>query len=1423
MTAFKDPRGSAASTSKPRSPGGIVVRPSLNLPRGTIDSSILFGKIGLHLHDMGWNVLPQTQGVDGTSRQPGTTLEHTARGQARQMIKYKAEWQMHLRMAPREQVLRWINEGHYNRNLNVALVTGDSPGTHGVIAVDGDILDPDLAPKIWGILDRTFGYSPLMRGRAGVPKAALLYRRKLGALRLPRMNFEFEAQFDGSKQVLEIKDNGALITIYGQHHANRDPYQWLRGAEPYTIGSEGLPEVDEEMILEAIRAIHLVSPIKDFDRLLKEYNAKPVQWADTDIGELRVPMMPEWLSSAASETDGRKDWLWARSRIWVRLNAGVVAPLLGADRAVNPEGVAQVAAAIIAESQDYLDWSVTTGKSLTQHNAHRIVSDMVRRTAEKLARGEPGFEPIGTRRFNPETQAAEPVVGQGVEQSDDEYSWLPRTKDRKRIATLEGDLITRTDPDKGAATAVALVMDRYEIEARVAREIREAIMAWLDALWAWKSAGKEGKRPPLPSVLLRAPTGSGKTTALLRCLREWKTLHPGCQLGPILMLLPSYGNIGEVAGRDDLGVWIEEDEVAADRVRANADKAGLLALIYKGKLAAGCQMADRVKALQAGGISSSGLCEAEVMEESDIDGRKITQKVTKFCRFHPDNPDFDDADTPCAAILQRAKIATADLVLAPHAFLTTNIPSALSEVSAIVIDEKIWDQTIGIKVLPLDTFLAGRDEPVLTKKEKEEGKRDPAWAVHARNAIGRVIVDAAKARKDIARAVREFELYVDGKENMSGEKALEEARWVTGRLQRVVMEINPETSLREILSYVKSKKAKNLVEEHITLGLLQERVEAFIAADDKPGLRLRPGGSPLAPRGETDHRIQLVDDGANLRVSWRKKINFDDLPILWLDASGHQKIIEKIWQRDIDVVDIDAPLYVRTVWMPDQTNAKSRLVPDRGDGSDVRVAKAARQVILREAMTAVSMMHGDGAVVAATALNLRRHLQRNWHQPANLHFMHYGATRGIDFAKHHSAAFSVGQLELAPRELDAYVGALSYDDLVPETPSDPFGNGRDGIGEDAKPLARRMVEREQPLRDGGVAKISVYEPAGTWAAIIVEQVRDEELRQFLGRLRPVYRSGRAPTWYHAGRVLPRGVVVDEIIAIDDLARPFGRTIPLFHELGVGQLLTKNFLGTVHLSGVSDAAIAKAHNAMCNSHRLSRGFWELGYMMDGETLTAFVPGYISDPTRIVRERVYGAREIRITREPRFSSYAVPSDDKIEIELGPRDHRAWDYDAAMEGLRQRFDMGEIDFDEKRMGIKINGRAQAPHLVAAIEDTHRTVAQLIEDAQPDLLADVPPEHVMLDDISAQGIVTLLAGYDDEIFQAILDRAAVDDGLRAEIMQKRVPKPVTIHFDEKVAMPAAANGDQPVPELGPNVIRFPSLVGFGVAPITRRDATGS
>ncbi|WP_157970088.1 hypothetical protein [Pelagibacterium sediminicola] len=1391
MSSWIDPRDAATTTKITDYPSGIALHPNPRaLPR-RYDSTFLYGSLGLPLHEMGWATIPETRDAD--NRKPGRVK---GAGPTAGTIKYKNVFHMHQQLAPINAVKAWADELGY---LNVAGVTGDSFGTCGWFLLDFDILRPELADQIYALADEIFGVSPFIRGRDSVSKRARIYTRPLGALRLPSKNFVLEEMHDGEKQAIEIKDDGGLATLYGFHHKSGERFKYYGSAEPFTAPPSAAPLVDESQLMAFIERLHTeISPIVGFEKLKRKMTAVPVRYADTDVGDTRVPPMPAELAAFSYASEGRKDWLLKRSLPWARWNAGIVAPLDGGRRDVSEEGIAAIANAMVHESEQHLDFSA--GKGLTTNTVHRHVADLLRSAAQKIADGVEGYEAIGTRRINELTQVVEHNVGQGVVQLDAEFSWLPKTADRKRIPD---DIYARNDPDALAATAVALVHNRIEITQRVSREIRAAIWQFLEDLWEWKTAAdsKNKKKTLLPAHLLKAPTGSGKTTTLLTVLGEWKREYPDRTLGPILMLLPSYANIEEIAGRDDLGVWTKETQEAAADIIAKAEGRGVKAMVYRGKIAAGCMMDEKVKLLQSAGINTSGLCKADDIEKEEVDGETRNNKVTKWCTYHPENPDRDDSTPSCNAILQQLGIPLSDLVLAPHAFITTNTPAALKDVTAVIVDERVWDKAIGTKFFSLDTFTTPRDEPAVTKKEKEKGV--VAWhRVQSRDELGAVIVAALKDRKDVAAAILAHK---------DGPTLLEHGRWVTGRLQRVAMDINPSTPLANIIAATSGMRAKNLVEEHQALGIFEDRVQAFKQSDISP---------TLAPKGETDARVQLVDDGENVRISWRKKLNFDDKPVLWLDASGDQKVLEKIWQRDVTVHEIEAPLFVRCVWAPDGSYAKSRLLPHHGDSFEARLGKAAKQCLLREGLTAISMLHGDGGVVAAAALNVRKDLQQNFHQPANLHFMHFGNIRGLDFAKHHGAAVSIGQLELRPRDLDAIIGALTYDDDVPEKPTDPFGNGRQGLEDDAPKIERRMVDREVPLRDGGKAVVKVFEPEGEWAKIVVEQVREEELSQFLGRLRPVYRSGRAPVWYHFGRVLPRGVVVDEVITLEDLARPFGRSLPIIHELGIGKVIREDRLFNPYFSGLGTAAIEGAFQTLSRNERMSQGFYKIHYTLknewDGKILQhtphfAFVPGYEADPLAIVKAQVSELEdEPRIAFAPRHSTFTLPAPDKIEIELG--DDRTSEITALLSGLDMREEYGQVTYDEKRHGILLNGRTQSPHVYVAFEMLSDRVKKMAAEHEVATILDgVPAEAFMLSEMDADQIVTTLEEFDDKTVAVILEHAEVDQDLRHAVTKERAKRPpVELSFGKGQPAPTPANSSESMADAPDNVVRFAALPKF-------------
>src|SRR5690606_15700635 len=123
---------------------------------------------------------------------------------------------------------------------------------------------------------------------------------------------------------------------------------------------------------------------------------------------------------------------------------------------------------------------------------------------------------------------------------------------------------------------------------------------------------------------------------------------------------------------------------------------------------------------------------------------------------------------------------------------------------------------------------------------------------------------------------------------------------------------------------------------------------------------------------------------------------------------------------------------------------------------------------------------------------------------------------------------------LPVRTLDGLVAALTYDDDEPEKPFDSLGTG---LGRDNQPLRIPTGTQRIKMRSGHDINMPVPMFPGKWGRMIQRQYREEELLQFLGRLRPVYREGMAPIWFSLSSVIPEEVIVDDLINMEDLVRP----------------------------------------------------------------------------------------------------------------------------------------------------------------------------------------------------------------------------------------------------------------------------------------------
>lgn len=1367
---WNDPRfaqGAAAPSSSVKR-----LEPASLAATGFKDDRFSFQKIAKQLVANGWPVFPQANGKD--RRFPGEVIG-VRKDQGGGTIEYKTVHKLHRKLPKMEALELWMAKC---QEFNTALATGEAWGEFGVFSLDLDIYDPFLAKTIYQLAVQHFGYTPFIRGRASVPKLALLFRRPRGALRLPSKKFRLEARYEGLEQLIEIGDDGQPITIYGYHHSDGDRFEWMGEAEPWSHGADVAPMATEAQVMAFLADVNRISPIQKFGRQMKEYEAAPVEWGDADVREIRAPPMTADAERAVKLTDGRKDWLFKRSTPWARINAGLVAPLKDGKRTVSRTAVRMLASKLFEESIPHIDYN-SLMRPMTQHAAIKLIEGHLASAAQKVAEGVPGFEPIGTRRISTETNFPQPVIGQRVLQSDDEFAWLPNK--RRPIEGFE-----RTEPDTALAKVLALLDDRRAEMDRVYRETRARIMKWLVAV-----SEHDPKADELAVAwLVKAPTGSGKTTALIQCIADFKRMYPERRLGPILMLMPSYANIAEVVGREDLGVYTAEQLDRAAEIIIEAETIGVRAMIYRGKKAGGCYEEKRLELLMNANVNTSGLCHTHVCETEIVDGDKNSVKVEKHCRWHPENPDRDESKPACPVILQQFEVPLSDLVLAPHAFIHTNLPSALKDVAAYVVDEKIWDKTISVRQMPVESLINGRGEPQLTRKEKADGKIDAFDRLRNRDRLGEIAAAALRGRLDV---------FNTSMEHNDGRAMIDDARWVTGRLQRAAMDVTPDTPLFEIREYVSRPVGRHLADEHKLWGLLQERLEA---KDE--------GTGPGVFAAETDARIYMLED-ETVVMAYRRELNFQGKPVLFLDASGHAGLLSKIWGRKVEEFQIKASLHLRVVLVPDRTFAKTNILPTAEDAGDKQTAKAASLQWHREAVNTIALAYADGGVVGGMPMNVRRHLLEDWAEPVNVDSMHYGAIRGLDFAKKHVAAFSFGQVELRDTDLDAIVTAISYDDEAPEMRTNPFGNGMDEHGD---PIKRPTVTKRYPLRDGGEALVKdVYEPQGRWARIITHQVREEEISQFGGRLRPVYRAGRAPVWVHFGKVLPEGLVVDEVVSLMDLARPFGTCNPVLEEVTMSGLMTRDSVGHFMISGVSDTQLQTAFDVISSSDRWTRSWHTAEYHVKGDDAPrkAFIPGYLVPDLAALRDAVSHLDlidEPRIAREARKHAFNRRKEaDKVELELAPRAERLENRRLALQMLDARIDRGDVKFDKggvKKAGMRTT--VSPGHLITLeglVSKIERLKIEQLEASKPVITVD---QQIAIDEAAEKARLSAELTLDDGFVSHAEHEAAVEAAVEKAINDMKRQLGVTLVS----TAPAPANSSEPVQELAENVDKLKIVPKF-------------
>lgn len=1054
----------------------------------------------------GWAIFPQT--ID---RRPAILFDRT--------IKPMEDHGLDDRLPSLRDVGIWKR---HLPDLNVGCMMG--PGSSGALAIDVDVTDRDLSRRIRQLAFSILGETPLVRvGRD--PKFALIYRNVPPGQRQIR-NMKISAELGGHG--IDVLANVKALTFFGTHHGTGRPFRWIGESDPLDTRSDELPVITPDAVEDLLAEIEQFMPF-----------AQTVQGAMTW-------MVPGWTEGADGKiSDGREKFLYdlvvdtVRDAVSQRVDLTVEAAVLGVAKSVL---------------ETFSRHAVLEGR-WTGANLGNEVFSRVRRVCEQANQGrfDNARAPrvIINRNRNSRTpspsSAADPLMV-----GDDEAAPEPPrggSSDQSAVAQPQADRPNATEAKAEPADPLA----------RAGEMMSATISAFLDQV-----SRRRGLLPLLddddngPAIrIIKAPPGLGKTSRTLRALAEDPHTYEdvsdpdeGMIRAPYVMLVPTYRNVDELRTRAimfGLDVEAGDDELVAaardaglvseadveDRIAATLrdirqyagpgrQYGGFRVGVYQGRVRAGCLMAEQMEAATKGGAGASSLCKAK--ERNRTTG--TIEEVT--CRH------FDT----CPAILQREMFHSVHLVLMPHAFTALSIPNEAKKARGIIIDERVFDLFVHTTQIPVDTLHLPRRPPRPTRREQSIEDFDlTAWQDHLadqrRHAV-ELVEEAFRHRVDPA------ESFAAMPESQAKEMIHSCRRLCAASMQRS-SSLRPNMSVEEVQQIVAAPTGYMAREEWRFWTILSERI-----------VGLREGYAPVVPEMPGDARIQVLHNASTgerkIRLSWRTQPNWQGTPLLMIDASAAPAIVAKVWAVDPDQVEVTdlveisglydrlhsimlAPGTSKQDCLPRTFSNASLLGPKEATPARVWSAKLLGEV--RDVLAAIAARHADGRVLVGATIAVRRAITESWASPDNIDWGHFGALRGIDAYKNHVAAVSIGRLELPVDVLDGLAAALTYDDEMPEMPLDREGTGYvDGV-----PVRMPVIQKTIAMRDGE-AKLGIPMHPGRWGALIQAQYREEELLQFLGRLRAFYRPIK-PTWYAISSIVPDGTILDDLTTFGAIIQTVG--------------------------------------------------------------------------------------------------------------------------------------------------------------------------------------------------------------------------------------------------------------------------------------------
>ncbi|MEX6509160.1 bifunctional DNA primase/polymerase [Jiella sp. M17.18] len=1058
----------------------------------TTASEVIFGSLGPMCHGNGWCTFPQQR---TEKRMPGVY-----RREAIKWGQYQDE------RPPTALVERWAKPLF---NENVALILG--PVSGNVFALDIDVKDWDLAAAVEDVAFQVLGFTPFKRV-GSAPKRALFYR-VAQAEDLPPNSSHFFTEEDGesaSEHGLEILSYRKTITIYGRHHETTQRFTWSSSSQPAVVGPEAVPVVTPAQIEDFMAA---VQELRAFHRNQAADGTWTFDAAEiVDDGTVRHPRMrvdqadANWVTKDGLVVDGREQYVWRVCSYAVKINPALP--------------VEQVGALALAEIQRTMLLDGSWPAKL-----EREVREKVSRAHRMLLEGRLKPVAAGTKRIGASGKT-KVQASAGLEATP--IGWLPSAR-----SAIPASKLGIRRPADAAARASALAI------AASAEEVRDRMQTSLSSLFTEffttareriaEQEADENAVVELMTWLARYPAGSGKTHMGIETLDRLRirpdVLVDGIALAggspsPVGFLTPSYENASEVkalAEAKGLKVALIEGEARSGEQDEKDRAAGREPDVL------GCRWPRQKRVLAEAGFSGRDMCRTRVVTGNGKD-KEVREYV---CPFHG----------KCRPYVEREKAKTADIVIAVHAYVTCHAPEELKACKIVVIDESIGDQITGAVTFDLkDVVTRPRGLARMTKAEREAGLTLQDFT-DARDALWMKVEPVLRAGGDPAR------LFIRGAKQGSRPltELLDDTIALLGRTEDNLA-IRPEMELEKVQELCKRPARTKAKEELIFWRTLRQRVELLIGETTHQDL-CRETGSNIAfqklVHGKTDKRIHCYRDG-KVRIAFRMEHNFENAHLLLLDASADPKLLEKTLGRTIVVHEAAAPMRLRTVWMPGQSFSMSSLLPKDDDEEEVAVRKSEDIVRLQEAISTIAAFH-VGGVLACLPSKVRKILQKGWAPPANVGFMHFGATRGLNWASRYDAVITIGCIQPSAAAVDAKVAALTYDDeTIQEAMVDAIGSMRD---KDDEPEDWILADRTIQMRDGREICVRHRLPRGEMAAAVYEQVRREESLQTIARVRPILRD-EIPTLYAIGDYLPESIVVDDIFPFDDIRANFGR---LFEE------------------------------------------------------------------------------------------------------------------------------------------------------------------------------------------------------------------------------------------------------------------------------------